>query len=123
MIPAYAIMFCTALRVQEPPKNGNDQCPYKAECKEVDRNAPLRCIDSAYKASTIAIRITAYSDEVRTAILTDIAPSWAKVAATDAAARNGMNIGSPFGVGGGQRKSALFWADEGRFGRVTIWPM
>ena len=44
----------------------------------------------------IAISVTAYSDEVKTATLVDRAPSWAKAAATDAAARKGMNMGRFF---------------------------
>ena len=35
---------------------------------------------------------------VRTAISTDMAPSCAKVVATAAAARKGMNMGDPFGL-------------------------
>lgn len=52
------------------------------------------CRDSAYNsAKTMAIKITAYRNEVRMATLVDRAPSWAKAVATDAAVRNGMNIG------------------------------
>jgi hypothetical protein len=59
----------------------------------------------------IAIRITAYNDEVRTATVVDMAPSWAKVAATDAAARNGRNMGDPFGVDRETKKGAVAWVD------------
>jgi len=77
-----------------------------------DRGYALYCSESAYNASTIAIRIIAYSDEFRMAILAVRAPSWAKAAATDAAARNGMNMGS-FRVGMGTKKSALDGEVEG----------
>ena len=68
--------------------------------------------DSAHRARTIAIRITAYNDEVKTATLVDRAPSWAKAEATDAAARKGRNMGS-FRVGMGTKKSALDGEVEG----------
>ena len=46
-----------------------------------------------YTASAMAISTMAFRALVRNAILTDMAPTWAKAAATDAAARNGRNIG------------------------------
>ena len=63
-----------------------------------------RCSKSAYKAKAIAIKITAYNDEVRTATLVDMAPSWAKAAATDAAAKNGMNMEILLGLVGGEKE-------------------
>ena len=64
----------------------------------------LYCRDRAYSARMIAIRVTAYSDEVRTAICVDMAPSFVKAVATDAAARKGRNSGNPFGVMGGDKE-------------------
>lgn len=66
----------------------------------------MRASESAYRARRIAIRITAYSDDVSTPILTVMAPSWVKAVATDAAARNGMNIGNPFWLVVCAKKSA-----------------
>lgn len=58
------------------------------------------CQDSAMAAMTTASKATVMvlRASVRTAIWTDMAPSWAKVAATAAAARKGMNIGSLSGL-------------------------
>ena len=58
------------------------------------------CQDSAMAAMATASKATVMvlRASVRTAIWTDIAPSWAKVAATAAAARRGMNIGSLSGL-------------------------
>ena len=39
--------------------------------------------------------------------------------ATAAAARNEMNMGFPFGVGGGAKKSVLVWVDEGACGGLA----
>ena len=84
-------------------------------------NYALYCSDSAYKARTIAIRVTAYNDDVRTATLVDRAPTWAKAAATAAAARNGMNMGFPFGLIGDKEKRPGPEGSEGaRMG--TLWP-
>ena len=58
----------------------------------------------ANTASAMAIRNIALRALVRIAILTDMAPTWAKAAATAAAARNGMNIEVPFGGMGGDNE-------------------
>ena len=62
--------------------------------------------NSATAATVVARNATdmALMANVRMAILTDMAPSWAKAVATATAARNGMNMGDPFGVGGGIKK-------------------
>jgi len=48
---------------------------------------------------------TALRVNVRMLIWTDMAPSCANAVATAATARNGMNMGFPFGVGGGNEKA------------------
>lgn len=59
----------------------------------------------ANPATAMAISTMALRALVRNAILTDMAPTWAKAAATAAAARNGMNMRSFRGYGWGQRKA------------------
>lgn len=83
------------------------------------RRYDLCCSDSAYSiAKTIAIKVTAYRDEVRMATLVVRAPSWAKAAATEAAAKKGRNIGDPFGSVWGQSKAprdcseGAMWGDD-----------
>ena len=70
-------------------------------------------------ASAMAIRIIAYSDPVRTATLTVMAPSWAKAAATAAAARNGRNMGVLSRVGGDKEMRPGPEGSEGASGQVT----
>ena len=53
----------------------------------------LRWLQKANTASAMAIRVMALSAPVSMAILTDMAPTSAKAAATAVAARNGMNMG------------------------------
>ena len=62
--------------------------------------------NSATAATVVARNATdmALMANVRMAILTDMAPSWAMVAATAAAAKKGMNIGSLSGLVGEKKK-------------------
>ena len=53
------------------------------------------------------------------AIFTDMAPSWAKAVATVAAARKRMNMGDPFGVGGGDKKKRP--GSQGSEGAAVGW--
>ena len=66
----------------------------------------LRWRHMANTASAIAISTMALMALVRKAILTDMAPTWAKAAATAAAARKGMNMGILSGLWLGTKKSA-----------------
>jgi len=63
---------------------------------------------TASKATDMAFRAS-----VRTAISTDMAPSWVKAVATAAAARKGMNIRSLSGLVVGGKEKALDGEVEG----------
>ena len=59
----------------------------------------------ANRASPIAIAVMAFRLMDRTVTQTDIAPSWISATAMAPAvieARKGMNMGAPFGLGGGK---------------------
>lgn len=70
-----------------------------------DGYARRRCIDSAYSAKAIAIRITAYNDEVRTATLVERTPNWAKAVATARGGQEWNEHRGSFWVCRGQRKA------------------
>lgn len=74
--------------------------------KNVTQAMRRLCQDSAMAAMTTASKATVMvlRASVRTAIWTDMAPSWAKVVATAAAASKGMNIGNLSGLVVGEMK-------------------
>ena len=107
-----------------PRTTSQNSAGYFLIAKNVDETMRLRRprTDRAKTDRTMAskARDVALRASVRMLIWTDMAPSFAKVVATAAAARKGMNMEDPFGVGGwGMKKRpeialrALWWVMTG----------